>query len=69
MGVLCSRQSDPGVASVVDRIESLEEALAEDEVQPRSTLRANVTNNQINAISSTIKINVLGTRPDLSVRG
>ena len=49
----CSRQSDPGLGSVVDRVESLEEELAEDVVQSRSTLVAIVNNNQINAIGST----------------
>ena len=48
----CSRQSDPGLGSVVDRVESLEEELAEDVVQSRSTLVAIVNNNQINAIWS-----------------
>jgi hypothetical protein len=68
IGVCCSRQSDPGVGSVVDRVESLEEELAEGEVLSRSTLGAIVTNNQINAIGSAINNSVLGTRPDLSVR-
>jgi hypothetical protein len=67
IGISCSRQSNPGVSSVVDRVESLEEELAEVVVQSRSTLGANVTNNQINAIGSTINNSILGTRPDLSV--
>ena len=54
----CSRQSDPGLGSVVDRVESLEEELAEDVVQSRSTLGADVINNQINAIGSTINSSV-----------
>ena len=69
IGVSCSRQSDLGVGSVVDRVESLEEELAKDVVQSRSTLGANVTNNQINAIGSTPNSSVMDTRPDLSVGG
>ena len=69
VGEGCFRQSDPLVASIVDRVESLEEALAEDEVHSRSTLGANVDNNQINPTFSTTNNRVEVTRPDLSVRG
>ena len=46
-------QSDLRVGSVVDRVESLKEALTEDEVQARSTLAAEISNDQINAIGGT----------------
>ena len=65
----CCCQSDPLVGSVVDRVESLQTGLTEDEVHSRSTLGANVLNNQINLILSTTNFRVQGTRPDLSVRG
>jgi hypothetical protein len=65
----CCRQSNPGVGSVVDRVESLEEGLAEDEVQSRSTVVALVTNNQINATGSTTNSSIEAARPDLSVSG
>ena len=70
IGKSSCRQSDPGVRSVIDRVESLEEGHAEDELSSKSTLsaaRANVTNTQINVIdssNSTVEI----TRQDLSVR-
>ena len=57
------------MARVVDRVESLEEALTEDEVQPGSTIGANVSNNQINATGGTANKSVKVARPDLSVRG
>ena len=41
----CSRHSDPVVGSVVDRIESLEPGLAEDEVQSRPTVITIVKDN------------------------
>ena len=69
IGASCSRQSDPRVGIVKDRVESLEEWLTEDVVQSISTLGANVTNNQINVIGGTINSSVLGTRPNLSVTG
>jgi hypothetical protein len=69
VGEACSRQSDPGVGSVVDRVESLEEGLAEGEVLSRITRAATVNNNQINAIGSTTNDIVEVTRPYLSVRG
>ena len=53
VGESCSGQSDPMFASIVDRVESLEEGLAEDVVQSSSGLGANVSNYQINAIGST----------------
>ena len=53
VGEFCFRQSNPVLGCVVDRVESLEEGLAEDEVQTRSTRGANVRNDQINAIGST----------------
>ena len=56
------------IASVVDRVESLEEGLAEEEVQSRSTLGAAVTNNQIKATGNTTNNTVEVTRPELSVR-
>jgi hypothetical protein len=68
-GEACCRQSDPEVGSVVDRVESLEEGLAEDEVQSRSTIVAVILNNQINAIGSTTNSRVEATRPNLSVGG
>ena len=52
-GVFGVCQSDLRVGSVVDRVESLKEALTEDEVQARSTLAAEISNDQINAIGST----------------
>ena len=69
IGASCSRQSDPRVGIVKDRVESLEEGLTEDVVQSISTLGADVTNNQINVIGGTINSSVLGTRPNLSVTG
>ena len=69
IGASCSRQSDPRVDIVKDRVESLEEGLTEDVVQSISTLGANITNNQINVIGGTINSSVLGTRPNLSVTG
>lgn len=68
VGEGCCRQTDPRVGSVIDRVESPEEGLAEEEVYSRSTLPANVTNNQINVASSTINKRVEDTRQDLSVR-
>ena len=68
VGEACCRQSDLSIAGVVDRVESLKEGLAEDEVHSRSTLGANVTNNQINFTGNTTNIGVEVTRPDLSVR-
>jgi UDP-glucose 6-dehydrogenase len=63
VGVSCFRQSDPGVGSVVDGVESLEEVLAEEVVLSRSTVILgaidNVTNHQINAIGSTINNSIL----------
>lgn len=69
MSEACCRQSDPLVGSVVDRVESLQPDLTEDEVQSSSTLGANVLNNQINLTLNTTNITVEDTRPDLSVRG
>ena len=69
VGIFCSRQSDPLIASVVDRVESLEEALAQEEVVSRSTGGAKVTNNQINATVNTTNKSVELTRPGLSVTG
>lgn len=60
-------QSDSLVGSVIDRVESLKKSLAEDKVQSRTFLGANVSNNQVNAIGSATNQGVKGTRPDLSV--
>ena len=57
------------MARVVDGVESLEEGLTEDEVQPGSTRGANVRNNQINVTGITANQSVKVARPDLSVRG
>ena len=55
--------------SVVDRVESFEVGLAEDEVQPSSGVNANVLNNQVNATGNTTNSSVEATTPDLSVSG
>ena len=68
-GVGRCRYSDSVIASVVDRVESLEEGLSKDEVQSRSTAGAIVLNNQIDATGNTTNSSVEATRPDLSVRG
>ena len=68
-GIGCCCQSDPIVASVEYRVESLKEALAQNEVQSGSTVGADVDNNQINAAGNSTNVTVEITRPDLSVSG
>ena len=67
MGECCSSQSDPVVGRVVDRVKSLKEALAKDEVQSRSRIGADIRNNRINATGGTTNKSVEVTRPDLGV--
>jgi hypothetical protein len=55
------------VARVVDRVESLEESHAQDEVKSLSRWGAKVINNQVNIAGDTTNFTVKGTRPDLSV--
>jgi hypothetical protein len=69
VGEFCYRQSDSRAFCVVDRVESLKEGLAEDEVESRSTRGANISNNQIKAPGGTANKSVEVTRPDLSVTG
>ena len=65
----CSSKSDTLVGSIKDRVESLEETLAVDEIESRSAGIANVCNNQVNVAGSTTKLRIKVTRPDLGVRG
>ena len=67
VGEGCSSQSDLLVGSVEDRVESLEESHAIDEVESLSTWGANAGNNQVNGTGSTTHGSIKGTRPDLSV--
>jgi hypothetical protein len=66
-GEACCRQSDSLVGSVVDRVESLEESHAEDEIESGSTIEAIVLDNQINVTENTTNIGIKAPRPDLSV--
>jgi ribosomal protein S3 len=63
----CGSQSNTLVGSVEYRVESLEESLAVDEVESRSTCGTNITDNQINNAGNTTNVTVKGTRPDLTV--
>ena len=67
-GERCGSQSNTLVGSVEYRVESLEESLAVDKVEPRSAVVTNVTNNQVNGACNTTNVSVKGTRPDLTVR-
>ena len=57
------------VGGVEDRVESLKEALAIDEVESRSARATNVGNNQVNVAGNTTEGGVKATRPDLSIGG
>ena len=63
----CSSQSNLSVSSIEDRVESFEETLAIDEVESRSTIAANVTNNHVNPTGSTTRGRVKATRPYLCI--
>ena len=69
VGEGCGSQSNTLVAGVEYSVESLKESLAVDKVESRSTVVANVTNNQVDFAGDTANISVKGTRPDLSVGG
>jgi len=68
IGERCGSQSNTPVATVEYRVESLEERLAVDKVESRSTRGANVANNQVNCAGNTANVGVEGTRKDLSIR-
>lgn len=68
IGERCGSQSNTVVASVKYSVESLQERLAVDKVESRSTPGANAANNQVNSGRNTANESVKGTRPDLTVR-
>jgi hypothetical protein len=62
-------KTDAGVGGIKYRIEPLEECVAVDEVKSLATRRANVVNDEIYGATTTTKIGVERTRPDLGVWG
>jgi hypothetical protein len=70
----CFSKSNSLVAGVEDRIESLKESHADNEIHRSSSIRINVSkvgnlNNQMDFTGNTTNFSIKDTRPDLSVRG
>ena len=57
-----------GIGVTVHGIETLEESVAQDEVETCTTLPAPVHDNEVDEVSSTTNLRIEETRPDLGVR-
>ena len=62
-----SREPNRTIASVVDRIQPLEDRLADYEIESLTARATDIINNEIDLVSRSSKKSVESSRPDLSV--